>query len=87
MLLDWLSLLSGGWNGTRRLNDLWCLDEPTLTWSLVEPRGIPAHVPLPRAGATLSVMRGGLLLFGGSGNATKCFNDTIMFDIGKEGLK
>ena len=67
----------GGWNGSERLNDIHILDTETSTWS--EPRvgGIKPH---PRAGMTLTALRGRLYLFGGSGTSSKCFDDLQIFD-------
>jgi hypothetical protein len=67
----------GGWNGSERLNDIFILDSETSTWS--EPRvgGIKPH---PRAGMTLTALRGRLYLFGGSGTSSKCFDDLQILD-------
>merc|ERR1719161_1830926 len=67
----------GGWDGTKRLNDLYQLDVSTLVWSLLTPYGIP---PQPRAGTTLSYIRVLLFMFGGSGHSTRCFNDIHVYD-------
>jgi N-acetylneuraminic acid mutarotase len=67
----------GGWNGTERLNDIYILDTESNTWT--EPRvgGIKPH---PRAGMTLTALRGRLYLFGGSGTSSKCFDDLQILD-------
>jgi hypothetical protein len=67
----------GGWNGSERLNDIFVLDTETSTWS--EPRvgGVKPH---PRAGMTLTALRGKLYLFGGSGTSSKCFDDLQILD-------
>ncbi|KAL7482436.1 hypothetical protein ACHAW6_008105 [Cyclotella cf. meneghiniana] len=67
----------GGWNGSERLNDVFVFDVETSTWS--EPRvgGVKPH---PRAGMTLTALRGRLFLFGGSGTSSKCFDDLQILD-------
>eukprot|EP00804_Cyclotella_cryptica_P018551 CCRYP_004369-RA/>CCRYP_004369-RA protein AED:0.02 eAED:0.02 QI:551/1/1/1/1/1/2/63/666 len=67
----------GGWNGSERLNDIFVLDVESSTWS--EPRvgGVKPH---PRAGMTLTALRGRLYLFGGSGTSSKCFDDLQILD-------
>mmetsp|Transcript_17787 Transcript_17787/g.30052 ORF Transcript_17787/g.30052 Transcript_17787/m.30052 type:complete len:674 (-) Transcript_17787:356-2377(-) len=67
----------GGWNGSERLNDLHVLDTVTSTWST--PR-ISGSRPHPRAGMSLTALRGRLYLFGGSGTSSKCFDDLQVFD-------
>lgn len=68
----------GGWDGARRLNDLHVLDSDTMIWTRPEVKGgVP---PAPRAGMSLTYVRGQLFLFGGSGHATKCFNDLHVYD-------
>jgi len=67
----------GGWNGSERLNDLHVLDISTSTWST--PR-ISGSRPHPRAGMSLTALRGRLYLFGGSGTSSKCFDDLQVFD-------
>jgi len=54
----------GGWNGTERLNDIHILDTETSTWTCPRIGGVLPH---PRAGMTLTALRGRLYLFGGSG--------------------
>ena len=54
----------GGWNGTERLNDIHILDTATSTWTCPHIGGVLPH---PRAGMTLTALRGRLYLFGGSG--------------------
>jgi N-acetylneuraminic acid mutarotase len=54
----------GGWNGNERLNDIHILDTNTSTWT--RPR-VGGELPHPRAGMTLTALRGRLFLFGGSG--------------------
>lgn len=67
----------GGWNGRERLNDIHILDTETGVWT--RPR-IGGELPYPRAGMTLTALRGRLYLFGGSGTSSKCFNDLQILD-------
>jgi hypothetical protein len=67
----------GGWNGSERLNDVHILDTHTSTWSTPRVFGVKPH---PRAGMTLTALRGRLYLFGGSGTASKCFADLQVLD-------
>jgi hypothetical protein len=67
----------GGWNGSERLNDVHILDTETSTWS--SPR-ISGSRPHPRAGMSLTALRGRLYLFGGSGTSSKCFDDLQILD-------
>lgn len=67
----------GGWNGTERLNDIHILDTATSTWTRPHAGGILPH---PRAGMTLTALRGRLYLFGGSGTSSKCFQDLQILD-------
>mmetsp|Transcript_2559 Transcript_2559/g.6944 ORF Transcript_2559/g.6944 Transcript_2559/m.6944 type:complete len:697 (-) Transcript_2559:392-2482(-) len=67
----------GGWNGTERLNDIHILDTETSTWTCPQAGGILPH---PRAGMTLTALRGQLFLFGGSGTSSRCFQDLQILD-------
>lgn len=67
----------GGWNGTERLNDIHILDTATNTWTCPRVGGVLPH---PRAGMTLTALRGRLYLFGGSGTSAKCFQDLQILD-------
>lgn len=67
----------GGWNGRERLNDIHILDTKTGVWSRPHVSG---DLPYPRAGMTLTALRGRLYLFGGSGTSSKCFNDLQILD-------
>lgn len=67
----------GGWNGRERLNDIHILDTKTGVWSRPHVGG---DLPYPRAGMTLTALRGRLYLFGGSGTSSKCFNDLQILD-------
>lgn len=67
----------GGWNGKARLNDIHILDTNTSVWSAPLIGGVLPH---PRAGMTLTALRGRLFLFGGSGTSSKCFDDLQIFD-------
>jgi len=64
-------------NGKARLNDIHILDTNTSVWSAPIIGGVPPH---PRAGMTLTALRGRLYLFGGSGTSSKCFDDLQIFD-------
>lgn len=78
MLLETSELfIFGGWNGTERLNDIHILDIITSTWTWPKIRGVLPH---PRAGMTLTALRGRLYLFGGSGTSAKCFQDLQILD-------
>lgn len=70
-------VIFGGWNGRERLNDIHILDTETGVWT--RPR-IGGELPYPRAGMTLTALRGRLFLFGGSGTSSKCFNDLQILD-------
>ncbi|KAL7539125.1 hypothetical protein ACHAXR_009037 [Thalassiosira sp. AJA248-18] len=80
-LLDWNGaselFVFGGWNGSERLNDIHILDTATSTWSTPRVLGVKPH---PRAGMTLTALRGRLYLFGGSGTSSKCFDDLQVLD-------
>lgn len=67
----------GGWNGRERLNDIHILNTKTGVWSRPHVSG---DLPYPRAGMTLTALRGRLYLFGGSGTSSKCFNDLQILD-------
>mmetsp|Transcript_23008 Transcript_23008/g.33959 ORF Transcript_23008/g.33959 Transcript_23008/m.33959 type:complete len:604 (+) Transcript_23008:356-2167(+) len=67
----------GGWNGRERLNDIHILDTETSTWSRPHVGGVLPH---PRAGMTLTALRGRLFLFGGSGTSSRCFQDLQILD-------
>jgi hypothetical protein len=67
----------GGWNGTERLNDIHILDTATSVWTCPHVAGVLPH---PRAGMTLTALRGRLYLFGGSGTSAKCFQDLQILD-------
>lgn len=67
----------GGWNGTERLNDIHILDTETSTWTCPRIGGVLPH---PRAGMTLTALRGRIYLFGGSGTSSKCFQDLQILD-------
>jgi hypothetical protein len=78
MLVETAELfIFGGWNGTERLNDIHILDTRTSTWTCPHVGGVLPH---PRAGMTLTALRGRLYLFGGSGTSAKCFQDLQILD-------
>jgi N-acetylneuraminic acid mutarotase len=68
----------GGWDGSKRLNDLYFLDVgksftlDSLKWSEVKVEG---ESPYPRAGMSLTNLDNKLILFGGSGQSALCYND------------
>ena len=64
-------------NGTERLNDIHILNVATSTWTCPRAGGVLPH---PRAGMTLTALRGRLFLFGGSGTSSKCFHDLQILD-------
>ena len=64
-------------NGTERLNDIHILDTETSNWTCPRAGGVLPH---PRAGMTLTALRGRLYLFGGSGTSSKCFQDLQILD-------
>lgn len=70
-------LVFGGWNGSERLNDIHILDTASSTWTCPHVAGVLPH---PRAGMTLTALRGRLYLFGGSGTSSKCFQDLQILD-------
>ena len=53
------------------------LDIATSTWTCPSVGG---DLPHPRAGMTLTALRGRLFLFGGSGTSSKCFQDLQILD-------
>ncbi|KAG7342241.1 galactose oxidase [Nitzschia inconspicua] len=67
----------GGWNGMERLNDIHILDTETSNWTCPRAGGTLPH---PRAGMTLTALRGRIYLFGGSGTSSKCFQDLQILD-------
>jgi hypothetical protein len=67
----------GGWNGNERLNDIYILDTEASHWTCPRVHGLLPH---PRAGMTLTALRGRLYLFGGSGTSAKCFQDLQILD-------
>ena len=67
----------GGWDGTKRLNDLFMIDLDSMQWSQVQDWG---ESPVPRAGMSLCNVNDRLYLFGGSGPHAQCFNDLYIFE-------
>lgn len=59
------------------MNDIHVLDTATSTWTCPHAGGVLPH---PRAGMTLTALRGRLYLFGGSGTSSKCFQDLQILD-------
>jgi N-acetylneuraminic acid mutarotase len=75
----------GGWNGSRRLNDLHCyeigaLDNPARrTWCAIEANG---NIPSSRAGMSLCKYKSKyLVVFGGCERSSSYLNDLHFFDI------
>jgi hypothetical protein len=71
-------LLFGGFTGSTRLNDLWQLDVPTLTWTQV----VPAASPVARSGPGFvwDTVRNVAVLFGGFAGGTTNLGDTWEWD-------
>lgn len=67
----------GGWDGSKRLNDLFVFSLKEFIWSQVQVVG---ESPAPRAGMELCNVNDKLFLFGGSGPHAYCFNDLYTFD-------
>lgn len=67
----------GGWDGSKRLNDLFVFSLQDFLWSQVVVVG---ESPAPRAGMELCNVNDKLFLFGGSGPHAFCFNDLYTFD-------
>jgi len=53
----------GGWDGSKRLNDLHCYDVTTNRWSELKP----IQSPSARAGMCMTTIDNKIYLFGGSG--------------------
>jgi len=68
----------GGWDGKKRLNDIFVLDTDTLVWSKPNVNG---RLPAPRAGMSFISVDNFAFLFGGSGAQATCFNDVQIFDL------
>ena len=67
----------GGWDGSKRLNDLFVFNLKQFIWSQISVVG---ESPAPRAGMELCNVNDKLFLFGGSGPHAFCFNDLYTFD-------
>jgi len=67
----------GGWDGSKRLNDLYVFSLKSFIWSEVDVVG---ESPAARAGMELCNVNNKLFLFGGSGPHAFCFNDLYAFD-------
>jgi N-acetylneuraminic acid mutarotase len=76
IILDNLFIF-GGWDGSKRLNDLFVFNLKQFIWSQVVVVG---ESPAPRAGMELCNVNDKLFLFGGSGPHAFCFNDLYTFD-------
>ncbi|CAD8206642.1 unnamed protein product [Paramecium octaurelia] len=66
----------GGWDGKKRLNDLYCYDTSSNKWSELNA----AYSPSARAGMCMTTMDNNIYLFGGSGPQTTCFGDLQCYD-------
>jgi len=62
----------GGWDGNKRLNDLYSLEMTLYAWSEIK---VLSSAPSPRAGMGMVAVNDKLYLFGGSGPSTTCFGD------------
>ena len=67
----------GGWDGSKRLNDLFVFNLKEFIWSQI---AVVGESPAPRAGMELCNVTDKLFLFGGSGPHAFCFNDLYTFD-------
>ncbi len=92
----------GGWDGSKRLNDLHVLDSGFLLnffffyiFYLLKIKldkliwseiNICSQPPSPRAGMSLASINSLIYLFGGSGPSATCFNDLQIFDPGLNSL-
>ena len=68
----------GGWDGSKRLNDLFTLDTERMEWTEITTD--PATTPSPRAGMSLTNLDNKLVLFGGSGHSALCYNDIHIYN-------
>ena len=68
----------GGWDGSKRLNDLFALETQAMIWTEIHTD--PATTPQPRAGMSLTNLDNKLVLFGGSGHSALCYNDIQIFN-------
>ncbi|CAD8124604.1 unnamed protein product [Paramecium sonneborni] len=66
----------GGWDGSKRLNDLFCYDVTTNKWIELKP----LQSPSARAGMCMTTINNKIYLFGGSGPQTTCFGDLQCYD-------
>ncbi|CAK81295.1 unnamed protein product (macronuclear) [Paramecium tetraurelia] len=69
-------LIFGGWDGSKRLNDLHCYDVTTNKWCELKP----IQSPSARAGMCMTTIENKIYLFGGSGPQTTCFGDLQCYD-------
>mmetsp|Transcript_12933 Transcript_12933/g.15680 ORF Transcript_12933/g.15680 Transcript_12933/m.15680 type:complete len:649 (-) Transcript_12933:257-2203(-) len=78
-VVDDKMFIFGGWDGQKRLNDIHVLDTSVSPphWSSPVSDGQP---PSPRAGMTLTNVRGKIYLFGGSAPQNKCYDDLQVYD-------
>ena len=78
-MIDEKLYIFGGWDGSKRLNDLYILDTEKMIWTEVIPN-MPNTIPSPRAGMSLTNIKNKLVLFGGSGHSALCYNDLHIYD-------
>jgi len=62
-----------------KLNDLWCFDKDSVSWSQIKPKA-GDFAPLHRSGHTTVSYGGKMYIFGGIVELTKELNDLIVFD-------
>jgi N-acetylneuraminic acid mutarotase len=62
-----------------KLNDLWCFDPSTESWSQIKPKA-GDYTPLPRSGHSTVTYGSKMYIFGGIVELTKELNDFIVFD-------
>jgi N-acetylneuraminic acid mutarotase len=74
------SILFGGWDGARPLDDTWAYDPGANAWTRLDPAG---EVPSPRSGHSMvyDPASSRALLFGGDSNG-RYLNDTWAYDPG-----
>lgn len=68
----------GGWNGTKRLNDMYFVNLDSFVWTFVDYN---INKPTARAGMPMLNYKEYLILFGGSGTNSSYLNDLFFYDI------
>lgn len=69
----------GGWDGKKRLGDLFILNTSSETFEWFCPSDT-GQVPSPRSGISLCAIKDQIFLFGGCLNTSKVLNDLFIFD-------